>query len=121
MKITVLGGAGAMAKSAVLDLVESPEVNSLTLADINFKTLEELKNSLKSKKVSIARVDITDHGNLVQVIHGSDAVINGTDRVYLIYEADLSWYQQALEIVLETIEYVLSQPDKEKYVLHWSS
>jgi len=50
-----------------------------------------------------------------------NAVINGTDRVYLIYEADLSWYQQALEIVLETIEYVLSQPDKEKYVLHWSS
>jgi len=50
-----------------------------------------------------------------------NAVINGTDRVYLVYEADLTWYQQALEIVLETIEYVLSQPDKEKYVIHWSS
>jgi hypothetical protein len=31
------------------------------------------------------------------------------------------WYYTALQIVLETIEWVLSQPDKEQYVLHWSS
>jgi len=78
MKITVLGGAGAMARSAVLDLVESQEVKALILADINLKAIEELKDPLKSKKVSITRVDITDHESLVRVIGGSDAVINGT-------------------------------------------
>ena len=93
MKITVLGGAGAMAKSAVMDLVESPEVKSLTLADINFKALEELKDSLKSKKVSIAKVDITDHTNLVQVIHGSDAVINGT-----VYYQNVEVMKACLEV-----------------------
>lgn len=78
MRITVLGGAGAMARSAVFDLVESQQVKALILADINLKALEELKGSLKSKKVSTARVDITDHEKLVQVIRGSDAAINGT-------------------------------------------
>lgn len=51
-----------------------------------------------------------------------NAVINGKDDVFLIYEdKGMTWYLEALEIVLETIEHVLSQPDKDKYVLHWSS
>jgi len=78
MRIAVLGGAGAMARSAVLDLVESHEVTSLVLADMNRKSLEALKTSLGSEKVRIATVDITDHENLVGIIRGSDAVINGT-------------------------------------------
>lgn len=40
--------------------------------------------------------------------------------VYVIYESDNKWYEQALEIVQETIEFVLKQEDKEKYYLHWS-
>jgi hypothetical protein len=35
--------------------------------------------------------------------------------------SDLEWYVQALDIVVETIEYVLAKPDKEKYYFHWSS
>jgi hypothetical protein len=31
------------------------------------------------------------------------------------------WYAQALEITEEMINYVLSRPDPEKYVLHWSA
>ncbi len=51
-----------------------------------------------------------------------NAVINGKDSVFLIYEdKQMTWYLEALEIVLETIEHVLSQPDTDKYVLHWSS
>jgi len=46
--------------------------------------------------------------------------------VYLIHKAEdeegegYSFYVQALEIVIETCDYVLSQPDPEKYYLHWS-
>ena len=32
----------------------------------------------------------------------------------------LDWYVQALEIVVETCEYVLAQPDPQNYLLHWS-
>lgn len=42
--------------------------------------------------------------------------------VYIIHEETaFSWYIEALEIVKETIQYVLKQPDREKYILHWSS
>lgn len=44
--------------------------------------------------------------------------------VYVVYKmpADTAWafYSQALEIVLETIQYVLAQPDPENYYLAWS-
>lgn len=41
---------------------------------------------------------------------------------YLIYETDVSWYTTALEIVLETIDWVLDHPIPlgHRYVLHWS-
>lgn len=41
--------------------------------------------------------------------------------VYVVTEGDNKWYVNALEIVQETIEYVLAQPNKDKYFLHWSS
>jgi hypothetical protein len=43
--------------------------------------------------------------------------------MYAISETthDYEWYRQALEIVIETCDYVLSKPDASKYVLYWSS
>ncbi len=50
-----------------------------------------------------------------------------TPTIYLITKNDptdedsgLNWYVRALEIVIETIDYVLVQPDKEDYYFHWS-
>lgn len=40
--------------------------------------------------------------------------------VYIITESDNTWYMQSLEIVRDTIQFVLDQKDKEKYYLHWS-
>lgn len=42
--------------------------------------------------------------------------------VYLVYRADLSWYAKSLEVIEETINYVLSQPAEkvEQYRLSWS-
>lgn len=42
--------------------------------------------------------------------------------IYLITKTDdgLDWYINALEIVIETIDYVLGQDDPQKYYLHWS-
>jgi len=45
------------------------------------------------------------------------------DCCYIIYEkpSEEYWIKEALEIVIETINYVLSQPDKYQYRLGWSS
>lgn len=40
--------------------------------------------------------------------------------VYVVTESDNTWYIQALEIIQETIEWVLSKENKEQYYLHWS-
>jgi len=42
------------------------------------------------------------------------------EGVFLVYKTRFRWYFQALEIVKETIEYVLRKRDKNKYYLHWS-
>ena len=46
----------------------------------------------------------------------------GRPCIFIVHEAEgLHWYIEALEVVKETIEHVLAQPDKEKYYLHWSA
>jgi len=50
------------------------------------------------------------------------AVIPGKEDIYIVHkDSGLGWYVEALEIVVETIEYVLNQPDPETYYLVWSS
>jgi len=54
------------------------------------------------------------------MIQGKEKIFGERDCVYVVTESDNSWYLQALEIVRETIEYVLSRENKEQYYLHWS-
>ena len=85
MKITVIGAAGNMARSGVLDLVESSDVKAIQLVDINVKFLEKLRVALKSKKVSTAEVDITDQKSLVRTVKGSNVVMKyRTLRFYVM-------------------------------------
>lgn len=60
------------------------------------------------------------------------ALIQGVNKRFFVNEKlpctyvvckheNLNWYLQALEIVRDTIAYVLSQPDVEKYYLCWSA
>lgn len=57
------------------------------------------------------------------------AAIPGVDAfnqraVHLVYrdtDENIDWYVQAAEIAAEMCDYVLAQPDADKYVLHWSS
>jgi len=55
------------------------------------------------------------------IIRGKE--FSSFEGVYIIYDArkdDYLWYLHALEIVKETIDWVLNQKDISKYVLHWS-
>jgi len=48
-------------------------------------------------------------------------IFNDRPCMFVVTESSNEWYIQALEIVKETIEYVLKQENKEQYCLHWSS
>jgi hypothetical protein len=54
------------------------------------------------------------------MIPGIQTVLGTRPCIYVVTESDNTWYLQALEVVRETIEFVLSQEDKELYYLHWS-
>lgn len=62
---------------------------------------------------------------VVALIPGTRQGWAGQELVtYVVYRTSgekLDWYLHALEIVKETIEYVLEQPDVEQYYLVWSS
>ena len=59
--------------------------------------------------------------SIVAAIPGVDSFIGrNRDVVHLVYEDSLEWYLQAAEIVIETIDYVLTRPDIASYRLHWS-
>lgn len=57
---------------------------------------------------------------VIGMIPGFQNIIGTRKCVYVITESDNIWYIQALEIVRDTIQFVLDQEEKEKYYLHWS-
>ena len=40
--------------------------------------------------------------------------------LYVVTEGENEWYEQAIEIMIETCDYVLAQPNINQYYLHWS-
>lgn len=57
---------------------------------------------------------------VIAMIPGKENLFGERDCVYVVTESDNTWYLQALEIVRDTIEYVLSRENQEQYYLHWS-
>jgi saccharopine dehydrogenase-like NADP-dependent oxidoreductase len=77
-KIVVLGGAGLMGRIAVKDLAASESVRQVIIADRDTELARRVVALLPQgrSKVSIASADVTDHGGLVGVLRGADAVLN---------------------------------------------
>lgn len=57
---------------------------------------------------------------VLPMIPGTYKIFNEQPCVYVVTGSDNTWYIQALEIVRDTIKYVLSKKNKEQYYLHWS-
>lgn len=57
---------------------------------------------------------------VLAMIPGTYKIFNEQPCVYVVTESDNTWYINALEIVRDTIKYVLSKENKEQYYLHWS-
>jgi len=92
MKIVVLGGAGMMGCVAVKDLACSESVDEVVIADLNLERAEEVHEAIASSKVSVARVDVTDHERLVALLRGVDCALNAT-----VYYFNLQVMEACLE------------------------
>jgi len=82
MKILVLG-AGRMGHGAVYDLVyNSPDVESVTVADFHFEKAAEVAEKIGSDKVSAKQIDCSDYEAVVELMRGHDSVISCVNYWY---------------------------------------
>jgi len=83
MRVTVLGGAGAMGRATVMDLCASSQVKEVLIGDINDKAGEALARKA-GPKARYGRADIMNEKALVEFIRGSDVVVNCTQYYHNI-------------------------------------
>ena len=58
---------------------------------------------------------------IIAIMTGTLNILNDpTPCTYVAFEEDYKWYVEAIEIVIETIEYVIKSGESDKYVLAWS-
>jgi lysine 6-dehydrogenase len=75
MRFLVLG-AGLMGRAVAFDLSRSESVEHIRVLDIDERKAVEVKEFLDSPKVGIARLDVADHGRLVEVMADCDVAVS---------------------------------------------
>ncbi len=82
MHIIVLGGAGAMGRITVRTLTEYDDVDQITIADYNKSRAHELAVSLRSHKLQVRQIDVTDAERLDALLQGADVVLSAVEYVF---------------------------------------
>ena len=77
MKVLCLGGSGGMGRYATKVICKFPELEKLTIADLNKSSAEEFAASLNSN-VHAMGLDVTDNEKLSEALHEHDIVLNTT-------------------------------------------
>jgi hypothetical protein len=108
------------------NMFKEPDVHSEKEAlDIFLKELEKEKPSNNNGEKfnysnSHGDFNMAEPLKVLAMIPGTYKIFNNQPCVYVVTESDNTWYIQALEIIRDTIKYVLSKENKEQYYLHWS-
>ena len=76
MKVVVLGGAGLTGRCAVRDLIRSPKVSEVVVADIDEARARKFASSLKSNKITHAIVDVRNHSTTAALLKDADVALN---------------------------------------------
>lgn len=78
MKFVVIGGAGAMGRITVRDLVETCPKNGveIVVADYDIKKAQALASSYKDSRVKAVQVDVKNHEAAARVLSGTTVIIN---------------------------------------------
>jgi len=75
MKILVLG-CGLMGRAIALDLLESKDVDAVTVTDVSKQKLDALEAEVQSGKLSIRKIDATNRSQLVSLLKRFDVATN---------------------------------------------
>jgi len=82
MRALVLGGAGGMGQGVARDLIKQQQVTDVVLGDL-YPDPERLAPKLRdSEKVNLIKMDVNDHGGMVNTFKEIDVVINCAGPFY---------------------------------------
>src|SRR5215471_9436379 len=80
MKVTVLGGCGAMGSETTRDLATTSDFDEITIADLNIAQAQRLADELNTRTgrvhVHAVQINASDEDALVEVIRGRQVVVN---------------------------------------------
>ncbi len=82
MRALVLGGTGGMGQGVARDLIKQEQIGKVILGDINVDKSRVQSKLMSSPKVSLTKIDVTDHGGLVSACRDADVVINCAGPFY---------------------------------------
>src|SRR5258708_34011785 len=77
MRMLVLG-AGLQGSACAYDLLRQPEVERVTLADLNPRRLAPFLKKKIGKRLALARLDVKQTARLRALMRGHDAVMNAS-------------------------------------------
>lgn len=98
MKIVILG-AGLMGKEAARDLVQSPAVEKVYVADLFVEQAEAFANTLQTEKIEVLSLDATYEAQLRNIMALGDVVINA-----LFYTFNEKVARIAVEIGVHSVD-----------------
>lgn len=82
MKILVLG-AGRMGHGAVYDLIHnSPQVESVTVADFDLKKADEVAKAVGTDRVTAHHIDVSNYADVVDLMKDHDSAISCVNYWY---------------------------------------
>ena len=94
MKYVVLGGAGAMGRITVRDLVETcPAGDEIVVADYDFAKARTVSAAMRDRRVTPARVNVRDRAATVRALRGTFVLINSVQ-----YQLNLDVMETALAL-----------------------
>jgi len=82
MRAIVVGGLGGMGQGVARDLIKQEKITKVTLGDINIDPARVQEKLRASSKVSLVKIDVTDHNVLVNAIKENDVVVNTAGPFY---------------------------------------
>jgi len=104
VKILVVG-TGAIGIVVASELAENLEVEEVRIADINLGRAEQLRDWLKSKKVSAHRVDAGKSEDVVRVAEDVDTIVNTTLPRFNLTVMDAAFKAKANYVDLAMYDY----------------
>jgi lysine 6-dehydrogenase len=91
MKFLILG-AGRMGLGVAFDLARSRDVEAITLADLDIERARSVASTINSEKLKIARLDVTDQGQVIELMRGQNAAVS-----CVVYHHNLRLARAAVE------------------------